>query len=76
MRPRIVLSHECPLVIEHILYGAEMIPSRRATGLFRMFQSHEPEVWYFGHHHQAWERKLGNTPFRCLAIDEKLYVGL
>jgi hypothetical protein len=70
MKPRVVLSHDCPLVIQHILYGAEMIPSRTAEALWRMLQAHEPEDWYFGHHHIEWQRRIGQTRFRCLAIDE------
>jgi predicted phosphodiesterase len=76
MRPRVVLSHDCPLVINHILYGGETIPSRTATALWRMLQAHEPEVWYFGHHHVQFDRVIGKTRFRGLAIDEVVDVEL
>jgi hypothetical protein len=76
MRPRLVLSHEAPLIINHMLYGGEMIQSRTATALWRMFQAWEPEQWYFGHHHVQWERQVGQTRFRCLAIDEVIDVQL
>ena len=76
MQPRIVISHEAPLVVNHILYGAELIGSRTATALWRMLQMHEPERWYFGHHHVQWERQIGRTRFRGLAIDEAIDVDL
>jgi len=76
LRPRVMLSHECPSVIGHMLLGADLIPSRTATALWQMFQRHEPERWFFGHHHLSWERRVGNTIFRCLAIDEALDVDL
>jgi len=74
--PRLVLSHECALVVGHMLLGADLIPSRTATALWRMLQLHEPECWYFGDHHVSWERMVGNTRFRGLAIDEVLDVDL
>jgi predicted phosphodiesterase len=74
MRPRVVISHEAPLVVNHVLYGAETISSRTALALFRMLQIHEPKRWYFGHHHVSWERQLGGTTFRALGIDEILDV--
>ncbi len=76
MRPRVVLSHESPSVVGHMLLGADLIPSRTATALWRMLQLHEPERWYFGHHHVSWQRQVGNTSFRCLAIDEALDVDI
>jgi hypothetical protein len=76
VRPRVMLSHDCPLVIGHMLLGADLIPSRTATALWRMLQLHEPERWYFGHHHISWERQIGNTTFRCLAMDEALDLNL
>jgi hypothetical protein len=59
MWPRVVLSHEAPLIVCHALYGAEMITSRTATALWRMFQAHEPARWFYGHHHMATERQIG-----------------
>jgi hypothetical protein len=41
-----------------------------------MLQLHERERWYFGHHHFSCECQVGNTVFRCLAIDEVLDVDL
>jgi hypothetical protein len=76
MKPKIVLSHDCPIILHHMFYGAEMIASRTSTALWRMLQLHEPEEWYFGHHHISWERKLGSTRFRALGIDEIVDLSL
>jgi predicted phosphodiesterase len=76
MKPRVVLTHEAPLVVCHMLLGWELTPSKTATVLWRMLQYHSPDQWYFGHHHRSWERQVGETHFRCLGIEEQLDVDL
>lgn len=69
VKPSIVLSHDCPLVVNHILTG-DIEPSRTGQLLQRMLETHEPKAWFFGHHHVSFDRVLGSTRFRCLNIGE------
>jgi hypothetical protein len=31
-----------------------------------IFEVHQPENWYFGHHHSSEIKKIGNVVFQCL----------
>jgi hypothetical protein len=76
LRPRTVLSHDAPIPVIQILYGADAIASRTSLMLAQMLEVHEPARWFFGHHHVSCECRVGNTLFRCLGIDEALDVDL
>lgn len=71
IKPDIVITHECPQsVADQILRTFNMAKlndfSRTREALERMFYSHQPKYWVFGHWHQSIEFKHGNTIFRCL----------
>jgi hypothetical protein len=77
VRPRVVVSHECPAgVVREVLKGligncflekAECINSRTCQALQRMFEIHKPEIWTFGHYHVNKEFVIDSTTFRCVA---------
>lgn len=68
IQPNIIVTHDCP----DFLLGSEMFdyPNRLSnnTGLLlqRMYLSHQPELWIFGHHHQTRNVLFGKTLFQCL----------
>jgi hypothetical protein len=73
-RPKVVISHDCPLRINYYLYGGGAMCSRTVQLLDYCFELYQPEEWYFGHHHRTWEHKIMSTNFRCLDIDEVLVI--
>ncbi len=73
-RPKIMVSHECPLSmkkdvvtnewkLEHDSYTEKLLQA--------MLEVHQPEQWIFGHHHQRKEIDKNGTHFVCL--DELLF---
>lgn len=75
-KPKVVLSHDCPLSICHHIHGGRAQQTRTGTLLEDMFREHRPERWYFGHHHRRWEKEVKGTFFRCLDLAEHLEVDL
>lgn len=80
VKPTFVVSHECPASIIEPAFGAKLWdgellrPSRTASLLDAMWQSHRPQDWVFGHHHKRWSCELEGTRFLCL--EELGYVDL
>ncbi len=69
MKPRFMVTHDCPHLIYPELCGkGVIIPNNTSLALDMMLTGHQPEKWYFGHWHQTKEisHKSG-TLFRCLA---------
>ena len=72
LRPDFVVSHECPESVIPLVStlavwdGRPIRPSRTSMALENMLVSHRPKLWFFGHHHKSWERKIDGTTFRCL----------
>jgi predicted phosphodiesterase len=69
VRPRVVVSHECPSMLMPMLHSHHPTPSRTSEGLQAMLDIHHPDLWAFGHHHKTWEKRAG-TLFVCLAINQ------
>lgn len=66
-KPKIVISHDCPLdVILHI-YGKDNYPNSTCNFLQALFEHHQPELWVFGHHHISLDTTINGTRFVCLA---------
>ena len=68
MQPRFMVTHDCPHFLYPELCGkGVVIPNNTSLALDMMHLGHQPEKWYFGHHHQTKEilHKSG-TLFRCL----------
>lgn len=76
-KPSVVVSHTCPESVRpHILNFASRnartgledrhFSSRTGDLLQRLFETHQPELWFFGHYHQDWLHREGTTTFRCV----------
>lgn len=60
-KPRIMLSHDCPEIVNKVLLYDLMGPyfmakqqcgvSRTCSALQAMLDAHQPETWIFGHYH-------------------------
>jgi Calcineurin-like phosphoesterase len=70
IKPRYVISHECPSEVSKSLYGSRHINTFTGTFLDILISTHEPEFWYFGHHHASFKGKVGNTLFQCIDVKE------
>ena len=66
LKPRIVISHDCPQSVMEKLFGYSE-KSQTRTMLEMMFQEHQPDLWVFGHHHKSKDVQIGKTRFICLA---------
>lgn len=66
IKPRIVLSHDCPQLIREQFFGIHDA-SRTSQGLQACFDIHRPDLWVFGHHHRSVSDDVFGTTFRCLA---------
>lgn len=64
VKPRIVLSHDCPQSIARDEFKIRD-GSLTRHGLERMFEIHQPEFWAFGHHHRELQVYEQNTMFIC-----------
>ncbi|GAG28122.1 unnamed protein product [marine sediment metagenome] len=65
-KPSIVISHDCPTVMcERFKYSA-YVSSNTQYLLQELFNAHEPDRWYFGHHHRNITEKIGKTTFTGL----------
>lgn len=67
LKPRIVISHDCPWMLNLHWYGYDANKTRTNQLLQSMFEVHQPELWCFGHHHRAWDCKSATfTRFICM----------
>jgi hypothetical protein len=74
VKPLFVVTHECPESIrEEVPYNkikingvVPDIHTRTAYWLAKMFESHKPKYWLFGHYHVLWQQVLSGTRFMCL----------
>lgn len=72
-KPRIVVSHDCPLsALRHMYDRRRVVSSATARLLDAMFKHHQPESWVFAHHHRSVCFAIGRTAFYGLRILEVL----
>jgi hypothetical protein len=71
VKPKIVVSHDCPFIVYDKIYKVLKNRSSTSSALNCMFEEHNPELWFFGHHHQNLDLNLGSTRFIGLAELEK-----
>lgn len=65
IKPKIVVSHDCPVVVVKELFGITDKSITRQI-LQSCFDEHQPEIWLFGHHHSKKDYIINNTRFICL----------
>lgn len=73
-RPRIMVTHDCPLSLIQPLFGAAPIATRTQQALDAIWQLCQPQCWIFGHWHQHRDHVIRGTRFICLA--ELQYIDL
>jgi len=73
-KPRIVVSHECPDVAIHALFGwsSKTINTRQKHALNDCWKMHKPEHWIFGHFHHTKAKVVEGTKFRCVGINQRI----
>lgn len=75
-RPSVMVSHECPFSIVRYVtnplfclnfgYPPGSIRTSTSLALQRMWKSHKPDLWVFGHYHKYFDQTLEGTRFVCL----------
>jgi len=69
VKPSILVAHESPLEIKHLVVTNPMKyeeHTRTETTLQQMVDSHRPDCCIFGHHHDRTEINLDGTEYICL----------
>jgi len=74
-KPDIVITHDCPAIMANEINSHyQWDKSKTRQALDRMFETHKPSVWVFGHHHIDMVRDIEGTRFICL--DELQFVDI
>ena len=68
IKPKIVITHDCPQNIASMMLepGQRVYENTTGWALQELLNIHEPNLWFFGHHHQSRTIQYGNTKFICL----------
>lgn len=66
-KPKIMVTHDCPLTLYAELVSHHIEPNNTATNLDVFFNAHQPKFWIFGHHHKTKKIEMDGTIFICLA---------
>jgi Icc-related predicted phosphoesterase len=64
-KPEIVISHDCPRIVRAEMWD---IHNKTVTseGLQACLEVHQPDMWFFGHHHYSKTDVIENVLFQCL----------
>lgn len=65
VKPDIVISHDCPSSVSQLIH-LDSITTRTGQLMDSMLREHQPQRWFFAHHHTSWFRKVDKTEFKCL----------
>jgi hypothetical protein len=66
----LVLSHDAPINVACSILKQYPVETTTGILLYEMLKIHEPKQWFHGHYHVQWQKKMGNTQFRCLDINQ------
>ena len=68
MKESIVISHDCPTSIYvHVMTNPDKAKGSQTSKLLQaLYDIHQPDAWYFGHHHRRLTVEVGQTTFECL----------
>ena len=75
IKPRIVVSHECPSTAQYTLFPRSTKRHWQTTTQFALecaFDKWQPERWYFGHYHLTKHADIGKTRFQCVGINQRV----
>lgn len=75
-KPRVLVTHEAPQGVFGLLGIPDPIKTKTASFLQHLWEIHQPEEWYHGHHHQSLAYTAEGTRFRCLAELETQEVSI
>lgn len=88
-KPSVVISHDAPQAVAEQVFRHTSIrgsgtaaprrgigPSRTRTFLAEVQNIVQPELWIFGHWHEAWQGQDGATTFRCMGFQESFILPL
>lgn len=75
IKPDIVVSHDCPLVVKTQLVGSSICNSPDSTTLLlnELLDIHTPYLWVFGHHHKTIRIDMG-ARFQCVANGQAIEI--
>jgi predicted phosphodiesterase len=65
VKPKYVISHDCPDIVCTELYGENRFPNRTQQALQVCIEEHQPHKWVFGHHHVDYRSIMQGTEFIC-----------
>lgn len=65
-KPPVVVTHEAPHGVFHHLGIQNPLKTKTALFLQHLWEIHQPEHWYHGHHHKSVQYREGRTRFQCL----------
>ena len=65
-KPDLVISHDCPKQVHHLVCAFGREGSRTGETLTKLFEIHSPKFWIFGHHHNHSQHVVNGTTFTCL----------
>lgn len=77
LKPRLMVTHDGPSSLFTDGGPMELAYYRHSTTaslLQAMFEAHQPDHWFFGHHHESKAFTLNGAHFRCLDCSEPLDV--
>jgi predicted phosphodiesterase len=72
-RPKIMITHDCPHDIRNMMWGIND-KSITSNGLQFMMESHQPDLWIFGHHHNPIDEVINGIRFICLGELETIII--
>ena len=67
----LVISHDGPPNFTQHIKNVFPIETHTGRLLWEMYKIHQPPLWRIGHWHKSFEKKIGNTIFKCLDINEE-----
>lgn len=84
VKPRVMITHDCPTQVAWDMFlskgdavtGSVQIKSRTGEALQAMFDTHKPELWFFGHWHYTRSSDIHGTRFQCLGELDYMDVDL
>lgn len=76
-KPKVMITHDAPSEIlhqmfQHLTHG---IRSFTNNAFAHMWESHKPDIWVFGHHHQTKRFSCMGTEFICLGELDFIDIG-
>lgn len=78
-KPHWVITHDCPVFMYPHLGIEEEIRQTTPNMLAKLYDIHQPQLWFYGHHHKTHKLKMdesniNSTYFRCLSELETYWI--